>query len=410
MFTPLLPQLSEFVRARLGLHFPAERFADLERGVRSAAAELGLTDASACARWLLATPHSDAEIAALASHLTVGETYFFRDPSAFEALETVVLPEMLNAHTRPLRIWSAACCSGEEAYSLAISVLRAAGPRAQPAAKILATDINPRFLEKAAAGVFGQWSFRGVPEEIRARHFEPAGEGQWKVARALREMITFTPVNLSDASCRPVVEEFGTMDIIFCRNVLMYFANEDARRVAGRLAGALNDGGWLFASAAEASHDIFDVLTRADLEGVSAFRKVAVPPVTTRAPSAVAPPLIARTVATPAPSPARPLQTANPDAGAHYLQGMTLQESGAPEDAAAALRRALYLDPDFILAHFALGNLMLRTDRERDAARSFETARTLLRRLDPGDALPQGDGLTAARLLAILEGTQEASA
>src|SRR5690606_16517335 len=113
------------VASTLGLHYPPGRWADLERGVRAAAAELGLPGAADGARWLLAEPATREKIDVLAAHLTVGETYFLREPRVFEALEEHVLPDLLRRRRaeRRLRLWSAACCSGEEPYSLAM-VLR----------------------------------------------------------------------------------------------------------------------------------------------------------------------------------------------------------------------------------------------------------------------------------------------
>jgi len=393
MLLPLLPQLSDFVRGRLGLHFPRERFADLERALSAAAPDFGFHEPSACAAWLLSGGRTDAEVASLAGHLTVGETYFFRDPQAFQALEETVLPELLSIGARPLRIWSAGCCTGEEAYSLAISVLRAAGEADQPAARIVATDINSRSLEKAAAGIYSEWSFRGVPADLRARYFQSVDAGKWEVLPTVREMVSFAPANLFGANLAAEVPAFGSMDVIFCRNVLMYFAPEEGRRLVANFACALREGGWLFTSAAEASHDLFGGLTRADLPGVSAFRKL---PAAAPSDSAPLPP-----------PPPPPAPEERPNAETHYLRALAFQEQGAPLEAADALRRTVILAPDFVLAHFALGNVLLRTASHGDARRAFDNARALLRQLHPDAPLPHGDGLTAARLLAVIAARQE---
>src|SRR5205823_3964765 len=119
----LLDALSVIVSRDIGLHFPKERRADLVRGIRTAALEMGFEDIEACIRTLTAEPLSRRQIETLASHLTIGETYFFRDRRAFEALEQMVLPELIRARTgreQRLRIWSAGCCTGEEPYSVAI--------------------------------------------------------------------------------------------------------------------------------------------------------------------------------------------------------------------------------------------------------------------------------------------------
>src|SRR5262245_38410480 len=117
-----LPRISELIARTIGLHFPPERRADLQRGLESAAAELGFENGAACAKWLLSAPPTPVQLNTLANHLTIGETYFFRERKTFDALESHVLPELIRARSteRRLRIWSAACSTGEEPYSLAI--------------------------------------------------------------------------------------------------------------------------------------------------------------------------------------------------------------------------------------------------------------------------------------------------
>src|SRR4030081_182852 len=116
-------RLSALIAERMGLHFPLERLTDLQRGLAGAADEMGFDDVAACADWLLSAPLTKAHLQVLASHLTIGETYFFRDKRTLDVLAGRVLPELIQArrgHEQRLRLWSAACCSGEEPYSLAI--------------------------------------------------------------------------------------------------------------------------------------------------------------------------------------------------------------------------------------------------------------------------------------------------
>ena len=138
-------RLSEFIAEHMGLHFPRERWADLQRGMAGAAVECGFDDAAACADWLLSAPPTRTQLQVLANHLTVGETYFFRDKRTFDVLASRVLPELIDARRgreRRLRLWSAACCSGEEAYSLAILLHQVLPDLADWHVTILATDIN----------------------------------------------------------------------------------------------------------------------------------------------------------------------------------------------------------------------------------------------------------------------------
>ena len=139
----LWSQLSEFVAERIGLHFPPERRDDLKRGLTSAAVEFGFADVAVCAEWLLSAALTKAQIQQLAGHLTVGETYFFREKKAFDVLAGSVLPEMIRSRRNGelrLRIWSAACCTGEEAYSLAMLLDQVIPDLPDWQVTILATD------------------------------------------------------------------------------------------------------------------------------------------------------------------------------------------------------------------------------------------------------------------------------
>src|SRR5579862_8050788 len=122
-----LLRFSEFVAGTMGLHFPPSRWADLKRGIAAAAGDLGFADIGALPKWLMSAPLTKIQLDALASNLTIGETYFFREKRAFEILASHILPDLIRARQsgeRRLRIWSAACCTGEEPYSIAILLSR----------------------------------------------------------------------------------------------------------------------------------------------------------------------------------------------------------------------------------------------------------------------------------------------
>src|SRR5688572_30424277 len=119
---PQWVRLSELIAGHIGLHFAPQRLPDFQRGLANAAEELGFNEVGECASWLLSAQPTRRQLEVLASHLTVGETYYFRDPRTFEVLATHILPRLINdrrAGDRRLRLWSAGCSSGEEAYSLA---------------------------------------------------------------------------------------------------------------------------------------------------------------------------------------------------------------------------------------------------------------------------------------------------
>ncbi|MES2366965.1 MAG: CheR family methyltransferase [Pseudomonadota bacterium] len=459
----LLSSLSDFLAAQTGLYFPKKRWSDLERGIVAAARQFGLPDAQACAHWLLSAPLTRSQIETLASHLTVGETYFFREKRSFEALEQHILPALLHAreHTeRRLRIWSAGCSTGEEAYSIAMLLDQLIPDPEKWNITILATDINPAFLGKAAAGMYGEWSFRDTPAWIRARHFKHGKNARFEILPRIRKRVTFSYLNLADDVYPSLTNNTNAMDVIFCRNVLMYFTAAQAKQVIKNLHRSLVDGGWLIVSPVETSTSLFSAFTAVSFPGAVLYRKPAnseSPSVATTYPAA-APGLLAETL--PPESPvadaalATPLHAAplNPDRPvlqpgelppfevdasaapsrmartcanqgklteaaewceqaiaadklnpAHpYLLATIRQEQGHYDLAVQSLMRALYLDPDFVLAHFALGNLRLAQGRRREAERYFRNALALLHRHPRDDLLPESDGLSAGRLVEII--------
>jgi chemotaxis protein methyltransferase CheR len=481
----LLSHLSELMVTRLGLHFPPERWVDLERGLLTAATDFGFGDVDEFCRWLLATPLTRPQVGKLASHLTVGETYFFRDPASFESLESNILPALLRARRdgeRRLRLWSAACASGEEAYSLAIAVSRAVPDLDEWNITILATDVNPLFLQKAMAGIYTGWSFRGTPDWVKDYYFVKQGNGRYKVTPQIKRLVTFAPLNLVEDAYPSLLNNTNAMDIIFCRNVLMYFAPGQIERVTGRLRNALVDGGWLITSPAEASHRLFRSFETVEFPGAIFYRREDSSPVPRQSflpvqlirqeddrmrPTAPAdtpdeqlevhrpwtPPadsdsldvanaiferggnqaaeeiLERRLNSQPGDGPslillarAQANQGKLQDAYAscqkailadrlnptcYYLLAIIAGELGLESEARQAFRRALYLNPDFIVAHYAMGVFARGQGKQAEAEKHFVAALQLLERRPVEDLLPEGDGLTAGRLGAIIRAVGE---
>ncbi|MBZ0090623.1 MAG: chemotaxis protein CheR [Sulfuricellaceae bacterium] len=458
----LLSRLSDVLAARLGLHYPAERWSDLERGIASAAPALGMADATSCAHRLLSAPLTHGEIEILASCLTVGETYFFREKPSFDVLEQHILPALLREREgsgRRLRIWSAGCCTGEEAYSIAMLLDRLIPNAEVWNITLLATDINPAFLRKAAEGEYGEWSFRSTPDWIKNRYFHPRRGSRFKLDVHIRKRVTFAYLNLADDAYPSLTNNTNAMDIIFCRNVLMYFSAERARRVVGNLHRALVDGGWLIVSPAETSGALFSRFTTVEFAGAILYRKdasVEAPRFVSHVPApvtdsmqvswrlseenipaenipvaeALPEPIRATSPASDSCAPLPPQQNqlscaardcANQgrlgeaadlcrkaiaadklEPAHHYLLSAILQEQGQSDDAAQSLMRALYLDPGFVLAHYALGNLRQSQGRRSEAQRHFDNALASLRAHPPDEILPESDGLAAGRLMEII--------
>jgi len=195
--------------------------------------------------------HSDvhSELREIAQELTVGETYFFRHSDQFRAFAEIALPDRLEARSigRQLRLLSAGCSSGEEAYTLCI-LTRERIRDAQPPFEltIRGLDINPKVIERARAASYSTWALRETPDAVQKQYFTVVGR-EHMLAKSIRESVVFEEHNLvADDNWAP-----ESYDVIFCRNVLMYFTPENAERVVNRFARALTPGGYLFLGHAE---------------------------------------------------------------------------------------------------------------------------------------------------------------
>jgi chemotaxis protein methyltransferase CheR len=471
----LLSQLSEFVAARTALHFPRERWSDLERRAGSAAKEFGFTDNAEFIRWITSSYLTGEQIEILASHLTISETYFWREPRTFDALQEQVLPELVRSREkgeRRLRIWSAGCATGEEPYSIAIALRRAIAGREDWRISILATDISPRILAKAMAGVYGKWSFRNAPAWLKKEYFHPQEDGMIEILPEIRKMVTFEYLNLAEDIYPSPLNNTNVMDVIFCRNVLMYFAPERTGQVVKKFYQCLTDGGWLIVGASELSQQMFPQFTPVNFPEAIFYRKVQ-----QESRSYIEPPpefsfvvvnqvspgtLVTEKETMPevrgvGPQPAVDLSAFERcdgeqdeevteeienketpravalsvrrladrgelaealalcekaiaenklDPGMHYLRAIILQEQNSEAEAIASVKRAIYLDADFVLANFVLGNLLVRRGNSRAGKRYFENVLALLGKFGREEILPESDGLTAGRLREIIQATQ----
>jgi chemotaxis protein methyltransferase CheR len=487
----LLGRLSACLEEQVGLHFPRERWEEMERGILSAARELDFGVGDSCIEWLVTSPLSRRQIEVLASHLTVGETYFFREKAAFEVLQERILPDLIRSKLKSverLRIWSAGCASGEEPYSIAIALDRMTSAEAPGRVAILGTDINPRSLDKAAAGIYGDWSFRDAPQHLKETYFSKQGR-HYEIRPRIKQQVLFSFLNLAEDAYPSLATGTNAMDVIFCRNVLMYFSPGQARKVAQKFYRCLVDGGWLIVSPCEASAELFPEFNAIHFPGVILYQKNTVAPVRTveqfaaseqgqtepqglgqfpfslaceegvlppalelfepeaveptalssaasgiesartlyaegsyaqavevlesgdermaQAPEAMA--LAARALANQGKLAEalvqceRAIEKDKVHAGYHYLLATILLERDAHDEARQALKRTLYLDADFVLAHLAFANLARQQNHAEACSRHLQTARKLLSARGRDEVLPESEGMTAGRLLEIIE-------
>jgi chemotaxis protein methyltransferase CheR len=238
-----------WIADRLGLHFDDAKLPFLADVLDRRADKRGLALRPYVDR--LGGPDIDDELRALVVELTVPETYFFRHIDQLHAFADVALPEAQNRQ-RPLctlSVLSAGCASGEEPYSLAMA-LRECGVGPGWNVAIRALDINPAMLAKAVRGVYSAWALRETPATSQRRWFKSVGR-EFELEESIRAAVTFQEVNLAQEVAGAGLWAPQTYDVIFCRNVLMYFTSDSARALVGRLTNSLRPGGHLFLGHAE---------------------------------------------------------------------------------------------------------------------------------------------------------------
>lgn len=198
--------------------------------------------------------------------LTTNVTRFFREPHHFEHLKTVVLPPLLQEAKRggQVRIWSAGCSSGEEPYSIALTILSLLPEAAELDVRVLATDIDTHVLARAREGAYGSSSMLQIPGDLRSRWFRQQGD-RWVVADPLRRLVTFNELNLmGDWPMR------RTYQAIFCRNVVIYFEEATQARVFSRFVPLMAPGARLYLGHSERL--VGDAAGRLQSEGVTIYR------------------------------------------------------------------------------------------------------------------------------------------
>ncbi|UCE83536.1 MAG: tetratricopeptide repeat protein [Deltaproteobacteria bacterium] len=222
---------------------------------------------------LLCSPAGTKEFDHLLNLITIPETYFFRDQAQFMALKRFVIPELLKRKSHPalpLRIWSAGCSTGEEPYTIAMILAEGIPGVVSSPTHILATDVNHAALEGARRGIYGARSVRDVPEEYLNRFFTQKG-GEYHLDESIKQMVEFRHFNLVSESYPPL--EISGWDIIFCRNVTIYFKPESTRRVIHNLYKSLKEGGYLFAGFSESLRYVSNEFDTVQVGGVFLYQK-----------------------------------------------------------------------------------------------------------------------------------------
>jgi chemotaxis protein methyltransferase CheR len=263
---------AELVRSHCGISFGQETRFLLERRVARRMRELSITSLSAYQYELRHESRRDGELATLVDEITTNETYFFRERSQLRALVEEILPEALVARRErgggPVSVWSAGCSSGEEPYSIVI-LAREAGFDLERDLRVYASDVSRRMMKRARAGTYRETSFRETEPALRAKYFAEK-DGTWTVSDAVKKCVDFIHLNLMD---RARVALLGAMDVILCRNVMIYFDPDTKREVIATFEDKLRSGGHLLLGHSESLINITSGLELRHLKTDLVYRK-----------------------------------------------------------------------------------------------------------------------------------------
>lgn len=475
----LIAKFRDFLADMMGLYYPPAALKEFEKKLQVIAKAFGFSQVPDCLEWLMRGKLSIEQINVLAHHLTIGETYFFRDKNAFALLEKIILPKLIQSHKKDkrLRIWSAACCTGEEPYSLAILLQRLLPKESEWTISILATDINHEFLNKAKNGIYKTWSFRAVGPEIKERYFRKNKDNGFALIPEIKKMVKYGYLNLVEESYPDPSRGIESMDLIICSNVLIYFSPKQITKTIKQLSQSLSEGGWLLVSPIESPYVKEKSLKLMDMDGYAAFQKINGNDFqeTKKAPTVnlnkaeyswadnedalskmKLPAVLKLSQSTlqfdaevvPASQTAFIPQKVEKDRGVsplikelhdetkvvehiqnlanagklheardccekalqqdrldpllHYMLATILHFANDDVGAIQALKKAIFLNDQFALAHFTLGVLMKNKHQDKEAQRYLRNAHKLLERSLPDEIVPGSEGMTAATLLDVI--------
>lgn len=470
--------LEEFRRFRdllhhqSGIYLEESKIDSLRISLVTRATRLGYTTLP---DYYKALARDDQEFNELLNLVTINETSFFRFPAQFDALRDRVLPEIMAAKSggnKAVRIWSAGCSTGEEPYSIAMTLIDSGIEMAGYKPQVLGTDVSTKALARAKSGVYGKRAMMNVPGDVVSRHFEPTPSGDFRITDRVRTHVDFGYQNLIKEPYP--LSLMGNWDIIFCRNVTIYFRLDSTRRVVSNFFDSLNEGGYLFIGHSETLTSVSDTFEAVEIGGVFLYRKpiprksfVFGQSVPTRAPRVPRTPTSSRArkpqeVVPVEPTAASddPLEQAridlkegrpeavleivevvlatdpnnaeahllsayvHADAGdydeamcaahralainpllpvARYILGIIHQRQGDTVRAISELKKTIYIDADFALAHLNLANIYKAQRKWEAAAKEYENALKALKKSPEGNWTEFSGGFQADLLVRTCE-------
>ena len=515
----------DIIEERTGMLIGENRRDTLARALKESSRHADCTNLSTFLSCLKASQTDSTFWDDLVRRLTICETYFFRHLEQVESLRRNILPDLIARHwtDRTLNLWSAGCATGEEPYTLAILLRQLLPDIERWRILILATDINRQALARAAAGSYRDWSFRDTDPGIYQNYFTRE-EDRFILNPSIREMVTFSYLNLAEGTYPSPANNTSHLDLILCRNVAIYLPRHVIRHIADRFYQCLTPGGWLMVGPSETNLEIYSTFQMLIFYGSIVYQKLGTASISPELqktdpgrikaktssrrpdPGLLNPPA-SYTIPVPSPSgsatlpsskkavnirassgsppitdipapvvkiPKKKSQSAKAEvdffeqgevfmkqrlyekarenflaclakepgsvsaqhrmaclesnagqldealtwaeqaargdplrSDVHYTLALIHQAQGRPDDAIGCLKKAIYLDQDFILAHFSLFHIYERIGRKNDADRHCALAVRLASRLSPETVLPGSDDLTAGQLLTMARvGTQ----
>ena len=257
--------LQEHVYAQTGIVLEKDKDYLFDSRLTPIVRQLGLGSVNDLCALLMATRETEIGRQVVEA-MTTNETYFFRDPAQYDAIRIVLAPQLSQSRrdTRKMRFWSAAASTGQEAYSLAMLLLEDGFSKWD--IQILGTDFSSQVLERARSGKYRQIEVnRGLPAHLLLKHFSRSGV-DWQLSEPVRRMVRFETIDL-----RQSMRALGPFDLVFCRNVMIYFDDETKKKIVKELHGTLFRGGWLLLGGAETAFGVEEYFERKNIGAASVY-------------------------------------------------------------------------------------------------------------------------------------------
>lgn len=436
----VLKIVNKEIELKYGLYFSDGRLKDLTRCLIKAAT-LKNIDLNSYIEIFLEKSLSIEDSTNLANFLTIGETYFFRDKNLFDVLRTNIIPNIIKSkiHNKTIIFWSSGCSTGEEAYSIAILMKELLIDFNEWNIKIIATDINSNSLMKARKAIYGEWSFRETDISFKDKYFDMVEPNQYKLKEEIKKCVTFSYLNLADEIYTIDNKLIQDVDIIFCRNVLMYFSEYQAKNIINRYYKILNNEGGVIVAPSESfllnktafiSQNINNIFLYSKIyeqkQNKLIFNSIKHKEIIKKEKSTVHYKPIEKLNLEIRESKGMDYKVnyeeqcrAKANEGNlkeailickkainqnkvnpiyYHLLASIEQELGNIKEAIDALKKAIYLDSNFIMAYFDLGNLLLKLGKNKEALKNFENVNMLLQGFQEEQNVPSTEFITAGML------------